>query len=242
MKKAGQNFTLIELLVVIAIIAILAGMLLPALNKARARAHQISCTSNLRQVGLSLSFYTEDHQGALINEGKKDNYWTHKLARGNYFAGGESASELPALLRCPSAGFAWWYNNPAYGLNELIATPDASWFDQSVSPGFGSGHSPNVNIGEVRTPTDTVYLTDGHYWLTSGTPELGATKVYAAYDKNNNSPQVAPRHDNQANVLWVDGHTSAIRADNKIPPSVYNAGQLGSRFMTTDSNNKWDLR
>ncbi len=220
MKK---HFTLIELLVVIAIIAILAGMLLPALNKARNQAKKISCANNHKTLGVATFMYIDTYDFFPQMNASPSTHLYNKFGWNGWKAyiapymginlddvTDAATSNAKAELGKGPFGCPSWVDNQ-YTTVDQAAFRGGTGFNwgggntgtPAVALGFGY-NGTYAKAGQVSKPSETIVMGDSSDNLTA------ANQTAVLYLKTF-AVGIGDRHDGAININWADGHVSLMK-------------------------------
>jgi prepilin-type N-terminal cleavage/methylation domain-containing protein/prepilin-type processing-associated H-X9-DG protein len=209
--KSKSGFTLIELLVVIAIIAILASLLLPALSRAKAKAHQIKCLSNMKQATMGVVMYADDNDDTIPPAGM-----TGRAIATDYmrlllpYLGSDGRSWL-----CPQGK---WDGHPTMIGGVVADSPEARTRPIPPALFLGAGdsndHRAKIKVSRVRRPSEAMLFGDcfvgwGPTYIRSPLESKPDLAEPWEYDRHN---RAAPKvHSGGSNAGLLDGHAEWVR-------------------------------
>ncbi len=197
--KRRHGFTLIELLVVIAIIAILAAILFPVFARAREKARQTSCLSNIKQLTLGALMYVGDADDMLFGhiQGTRNTFYPPTGVFANWPQQIYPYVMNAQLFSCPSYPTSPWVYSPTsrdsnfgYGMNY--------WMTYYY-------YYSTAYMAAFKTPAKTIWFTDCNYYIVYPSYYLATYPTNTTYGQNG-SARLQLRHNGGANVGFLDGH------------------------------------
>lgn len=220
------QFTLIELLVVIAIIAVLAGMLLPALKAARDKAQGINCVSQAKQIALAGNMYSNDYQGRVPLAMWSGNINYFRLLRDNRYVNGKvmaCSTSLNDIFHDTNA------NRPPVGT--LLSYQANALLGGGITPNWAVGTKSNKKRAGIKEPSRTIEFRESNWDSNKMIHKLDSVENiwYLCYVKGGNERQLlfstaARRHSFAGSTAMADGSVSLLKPQQFIPDMVKGRG------------------